>query len=101
MIEKNTNHHDLIKFVKESAEWPEVVDLIIKAASSRSHEELFTAANATPITQGSLMKKSPQEFDRSPYGYDQPGIHEAKNWRDESGWPTSTSSPKANAYQHS
>ena len=98
MIEKNANHHDLIKFVKESAEWQEVIDLIIKAVSSRSHEELFTAANAIPITRSSLMKKSPQELDRSPYGYDQPGTHEVKSWRHESGWPTSTSSPKANAY---
>ena len=98
MIEKSTNHHDLIKFVKESAEWQEVIDLIIKAVSSRSHEELFTAANSTPIKQSSLMKKSPQEFDRSPYWYDQPRTHEVKSWRDESGWPTSTSSPKANAH---
>lgn len=98
MIEKNTNHHDLIKFVKESAEWQEVIGVIIQMASSRLHGELFTAASAIPITQTSLMKKSPQEFDRFPYEHDQLGTHDVKSWRHESRWPTSTSSLRTNAY---
>ncbi|OCL10100.1 hypothetical protein AOQ84DRAFT_402651 [Glonium stellatum] len=71
MIEKNNNHHDLIKFVKEDAEWQEVMGLITMA-SNRPPEQLFTAAVASPVARSLSVTETLQECDALPYVYSQP-----------------------------